>query len=191
VVRNGGNALNPDQWDGYTAERSRVFKHIRDRGIDNVVALTGDVHTSWALDLTEDPYNPATYNPVTGDGALGVEFVTPSITSANFESLGAAGVAAFEAVTLADNPHVKFVDFDEHGYFVLDITKERAQADWFLVDTVLAPSDKERFAAAWQTRAGESHLRQAPAPAQSGARAPAIPPPMAIQPRVRSVLPSG
>jgi alkaline phosphatase D len=175
VVRDGGNALNPDQWDGYPVERDRLFAHIGDNGIDNVVVLTGDVHTSWALDLTSDPYNPLVYNPVTGDGALGVEFVTPSITSANFESLGPAGVAAFEAVTRADNPHVKFVDFDEHGYFVLDLTPERAQADWYYVDTVLQPSNVERHGASWQTFDGANHLSSASQPAEGGSPAPATP----------------
>ncbi|MGH9085882.1 MAG: alkaline phosphatase D family protein [Acidimicrobiales bacterium] len=175
MVRDGGNALNPDQWDGYPAERDRLFGHIRDNGIDDVVVLTGDVHTSWALDLTPDPYNPLVYNPVTGDGALGVEFVTPSVTSANFESLGPAGVAAFEAVTRVDNPHVKFVDFDEHGYLVLDLTPERAQADWFYVDTVLEPSNVERHGGSWMAATGANRLRPAGQPAAAGSPAPATP----------------
>lgn len=174
-LRDGGNALNPDQWDGYTAERDRLFAHIRDNGIEDVVVLTGDVHTSWALDLTEDPYDPTRYNPVTGDGALGVEFVTPSITSANFEILGPAAITAEEG-TKADNPHVKWVDFTKHGYYVLDLTAERAQADWFFVDTVLAPSDAETLGASWQAVAGDNHVTEATGPAAEGAAAPAAPP---------------
>lgn len=175
VLKDGGNALNPDQWDGYPAERDRLFTHIAENGIDDVVVLTGDVHTSWALDLVPDPYDVTAYQPATGAGALGVEFVTPSVTSANFESLGPAGVAAFEAVTLADNPHVKFVDFDEHGYLVLDLTPERAQADWYFVDTVLAPSDAERHAASWKSDSGANHLSRATGPAGVGQQAPAAP----------------
>ncbi len=175
--RTGGNALNPDQWDGYTAERARLFKHIRSTPVKNVVVLTGDVHTSWALDLTEDPYNPLTYNPVTGAGALGVEFVTPSISSANFESLGVAGVAAFEAATRVDNPHVKFVDFDGHGYLVLDVNRKRVQSDWYFVDTVTRPSNNQALAASWETRVGEGFVRQASAAAPKGADVAAIPGP--------------
>ena len=174
-LRDGGNALNPDQWDGYNAERDRLFDHITGNGIDNVVVLTGDVHTSWANDLTPDPYNPLVYNPTSGEGALGVEFVTPSITSANFENLGPAGVAAAEQGTKADNPHVKYVDFDDHGYFILDLDAARAQADWYYVDTVLQPSDAERHAAAWKSDAGANHVSRAAAPAPAGAPAPATP----------------
>src|SRR5688572_4201765 len=39
------------------------------------VALTGDIHTSWANELTEKPCNPAGYDPATGRGVGGVEFV--------------------------------------------------------------------------------------------------------------------
>jgi alkaline phosphatase D len=173
--RNGGNALNPDQWDGYTAERDRLLGLIRSKKVSNVVVLTGDVHTSWANDLVEDPYDPRRYHPVSGAGALGVEFVTPSITSANFAQLGPAGVRAFEAATKADNPHVKFVNFDQHGYVVLDVTQDRVQADWFFVDTVERRSSAQQFAAAWQVRRGENHLRPATGQAPGGRKAPAVP----------------
>lgn len=170
-LRDGGNALNPDQWDGYTAERARLFDHLAANDIGNVVVLTGDVHTSWALDLTLDPYDPLTYVPLTGEGALGVEFVTPSITSANFEALGPAA-KALEAGTLADNPHVKWVDFTSHGYFVLDVTEERVQADWFAVDTVLEPSDGEAFLASWQTLDDQRHVIAAEGPLPGGTPGP-------------------
>ena len=174
-LRDGGNALNPDQWDGYTAERQRLFDHLTTHGIDDVVVLTGDVHTSWANDLTADPYNPSAYNPVTGEGAVAVEFVTPSVTSANFESLGPAAVAAAENGTRADNPHVKFVDFDDHGYFILDLDAARAQADWYFVDTVLAPSAGQRLGASWKADTGANRLSQAASAAPEAAPAPATP----------------
>jgi len=174
LLREGGNALNPDQWDGYTAERDRLFTHLRDHDVDGLVVLTGDVHTSWALDLTEDPYDPTRYVPLTGDGALGVELVTPSVTSANFEVLGPA-VAAVEAATLATNPHVKWVDFSGHGYLVLDLTPERAQADWFFVDTVLEPSDVDALAASWKVDAGTRNVVAASGPAAAAEPAPATP----------------
>lgn len=195
VLREDGNAINPDQWDGYTAERDRLFAHIRGGSgavprplaVDNVVVLTGDVHTSWALDLHENPKGTTEappYEPLTGTNALGVEFVTPSITSANFESLGPAGVAAFEAEARnpEDNPHVKYVDFASHGYYVLDVNRERVQADWYYIDTVTEPSDNERLGASWRVLDGVNHLDQtasyqsnAPGPAAAGVNDPPVP----------------
>jgi len=46
--------LNNDQWDGYRPERERLFDFIVDNEIDNMVVLTGDIHTQWAMDLPYD-----------------------------------------------------------------------------------------------------------------------------------------
>ena len=181
-LRSGGNAINPDAWDGYTAERDRLLQFLADNAIDNVVVLTGDIHTSWANDVTPDPYDPTVYNPVTGEGSLAVEFVTPSVTSDNFDEIFGTPGAPFEVGTRADNPHVKYVDFDQHGYLVLDVTPQRVQSDWFFVDTRSEPSDNESFDAAWAVWDGENHVVAADGPAPAGASPPAIP---AAQPRRR------
>ena len=174
-LREGGNALNPDAWDGYTAERDRLFGHVRSNGIGNLVVLTGDVHSSWALDLVEDPFDPRRYDPVSGAGALGVEVVTPAVTSASLgETFGAPTAPVIEAAFRAANPHVKYVDVMEHGYVVLDVTADRVQADWFFVDTVAEPSDGERLGTSWQVLDGEQHLRPASGPAPAGREAPSL-----------------
>ncbi len=172
-LRDDGNTANPDQWDGYTAERANLFDHIRDNGIEDVVVLTGDVHSSWAIDLTDKPFDLATYNPATGEGAIGVEFVCTSVTSSGPAIVGPE-LAAIEAGTRADNPHVKWTNFERRGYFVLDLTADRAQADWYFVDTVLAPSDVEEYADGWKADRGANHVTHATEPA---APAPAGPPP--------------
>jgi alkaline phosphatase D len=182
VVRDGGNAVNPDQWDGYTAERERLFKQIRDKNVRNVVVLTGDVHSSWALDLTEDPFNPLKYNPITGSGALGVEYVSPSITAASLASsfeeiVGVPGTgAAIEAAVPIANPHVKYFDGFRHGYFTLDLTAGHAQADWWYVDTIFRPSKNESGGPSWTVQSGAAHLVEASGPAAAGRQAPASPP---------------
>lgn len=175
-VRDGGNALNPDQWDGYTAERERFFANVRDHEVDNLVVLTGDIHTSWAIELTEDPYNPLIYDPTGLNPAampnVGVEFVTPSITSANFETLGRELATAAAEAAKADNPHVRYLDLVEHGYLVLDLDEEGAQADFYFVDTVLQPSPGETFATAWRTADGANRLQEAAQPRPDGAAQP-------------------
>lgn len=74
-------AFNMDQWDGYYANRKRLYTHIKDNNIDNFVVLTGDIHCSWGNDLAEYPLIPFAYNGNTGEGALGVEFVVTGISS--------------------------------------------------------------------------------------------------------------
>ncbi|HVZ36694.1 MAG TPA: alkaline phosphatase D family protein, partial [Polyangiaceae bacterium] len=70
----------PDQWDGYPFSRQRLLAALA-QGIDNVVVLTGDAHSSWAFDVAENPFDPASYVAETGQGSLAVEFVAPAITS--------------------------------------------------------------------------------------------------------------
>ena len=179
LIRSGGNALNADAWDGYVAERERLYAHLEDNAIDNVVVLTGDVHTSWAADLPEDPYDPTVYDPITGDGSLAVEFVTPSVTSENLNEIGGypeGGSAPLEAATLADNPHVKFVDYDRHGYVVLDVTPDRVQADWWFTATHLEPSMEQSYGAGWVVEDGQNHVVAASGPVADRADVPAAPP---------------
>ena len=175
----GGVFLNPDQWDGYPRAREAIWDIIRggqaapNVAIDNVVVLTGDIHTSWAMDITEDPNNPGTYDPDTGMGSMGVEFVTTSVTS--------PGSDADPAAIMSQNPHMKYVELASRGYLLLDITPARMQAEWWYVDDIESRNDTERFAAAWQVRAGENHVvaadaastpkGEAPLPAPAASRA--------------------
>lgn len=181
--RPAGNAINPDAWDGYTAERDRVLDLVDANGIDNLVVLTGDIHTSWAADLPRNagnPYDPVTdtgYEPASGAGSRGVEFVTPSITSDNFNEILAeqAGApepfpegssAPFEAGILAENVHIRTVDLDRHGFMTLDITPERVLAEWFHTTTRTEPSTEVHpfrpLRDAWLVEAGANHLAQPP-----------------------------
>src|SRR3546814_7935334 len=84
-----GLALNPDQWDGYNANRQRVIDALRGANragrIDDVVVLTGDIHTSWANDVPDSAFPVTGYVPGLGRGSMAVEFVTPSVTSANVD----------------------------------------------------------------------------------------------------------
>ncbi len=125
-------SLNPDQWDGYEAARGRLFGSVRDNGVGNLVVLTGDIHTSWAMELTEDPNDADRYDPLTGEGALAVEFVGTSVTS---PGLPAVQPALLETI-LSVNPHIKFVNVQQRGWLQLDITPERVQGAWFLYERV-------------------------------------------------------
>lgn len=40
--------INADQWDGYGKERQDLVNHLAARGIQNVVAVTGDIHAFFA-----------------------------------------------------------------------------------------------------------------------------------------------
>ncbi|MBI3259642.1 MAG: alkaline phosphatase D family protein, partial [Ignavibacteriae bacterium] len=112
--------------------------------------LTGDIHCSWVSDLTKNPYDPKKYNLKTGEGSGAVEFVTPSISSANVdELLGVRGRTPFidqaEGIIKMLNPHIKDLELTNHGYFILDVTPEKAQADYYFVDSIAVPTKTEKF----------------------------------------------
>ncbi|SFM00275.1 alkaline phosphatase D family protein [Marinobacter zhejiangensis] len=158
----GGAQLNFDQWDGYETSRRALLGRIEAKGLDNTVVLTGDIHSSWAMDLSIDPGNLSVYNPFTGEGSLAVEFVTPAVTSPAAPTKGLSDLAALALVPL--NPHLKWVDLFHRGYIVLDITPEHCKADWFHLETVSEPSNQETFARAYATTDGANRVKRLDTP---------------------------
>lgn len=144
--------LNHDQWDGYPAARKRLFDHIEQHNVDNVVVLTGDIHSSWALELHRDPFNNL-------DNSLAVELVTPAVTSPGISNRVSAHIAAagFESVM----PHLNFTDLYYRGYVLLDIKRERIQAEWWVVDNIDSPRYVSECLRALTIPAGQSHFSPA------------------------------
>ena len=141
-----------DTWDGYRAARTRVFDAAASAGGGHLVVFTGDVHSSWAYDLARDPFDAAKYDPQTGKGAIGTEIVTPAVSSPtgfNPERL---------AAIRASRPHLKFLEAEHRGYAVVDFTRERLQADWWLVPTVLERDTRETCARSLASEAERPHL---------------------------------
>jgi alkaline phosphatase D len=158
----GGVFLNSDQWDGYQPARDRVFDVLKGTAeapaVGNVVVLTGDIHSSWAADLTQDPNNTDVstggYNAVTGEGSHAVEFVGTSVTSPGVSDPTGAIAASLKPA----NPHFKYINLDRNGYMLLDVTEARAVCEWWFVDTVASQSNIQAFATALQTEDGNNRL---------------------------------
>ncbi|WP_373097801.1 alkaline phosphatase, partial [Zhongshania sp.] len=118
-------AINMDQWDGYPSEREEILDFVEDNAIKNMVVLTGDIHSSWANELYK---SSAILTSGIFEEPLGVEFVTPSVTSPGFPD-GAAELLA-EAIPVA-NPHMKYIELKTHGFILMDVTHQRAQAEYY------------------------------------------------------------
>jgi len=157
-VRTGeGRIWIPDTWDGYPAARERVLAHLREGAIGNVVVLSGDVHSSWAMELASDPFDPRAYDPATGRGALAVELVCPAISSAP-PVRDRADREAQEAGFRARLPHLRYLDLWQRGYGLLDLGRSRARAEWWHVEGVDRRGLGAHLAAAFETRAGTNRL---------------------------------
>jgi len=158
----GGISFFLDTWDGYTATRKRLFNFIDDNNIDNMVVLTGDIHSTWVADLAHDPFDKRYYNGDTGEGSLAVEFVTPSVSSPALPPvIGDIAAAALKS----SSPHLKHCDMVHNGFFILDVTEERAQADWFFVKTVKEKSTEHNHGVSYKTNNKANRLTKVVAPA--------------------------
>ncbi len=112
-----GLPLNMDAWDGYPVARERVLAASREADA-NLLVLAGDTHNAWAFELDH-----------AGERA-GIEFGGHSVTSPGLESyLG--GLGARMAGLLVDaNRQLKWTDTSHRGYFTLELTPERATAEY-------------------------------------------------------------
>ena len=160
----GMRAVNTDSWDGYRAARGRVFDMIERAKMDNLCVLTGDIHSSWAYDLPRRPFDG--YDKATGQGSLGVEFAGTSVTSPSNLGAGPDGPKQIADI-LAGRPHLHYLEGSYRGYFIIDLTRERLQSDFYGVATVEERSNKERFVKGFITESGRNHLIEASTPAKS------------------------
>jgi len=160
---NGTTTLNPDQWDGYAPSRTRLFRHLVDNYIDNTVVLTGDIHSGWCNDLAFNPWDPAGYNPSTGLGVIGVEFVAPAVSSPGPIPNPAEAIPT-AAVLRATSPHMKFVDLYQRGYGLVDADAERVQGEIWHVPTVDSPAQSEQYSAGFIDTSGANGLQPAGGP---------------------------
>ncbi|MCW1925242.1 alkaline phosphatase D family protein [Luteolibacter arcticus] len=161
-----------DIWDGYPAERRELVNYIADQDLDNVVILTGDIHCSFAFEVADPVLGNPFYDPATGAGAVAVEFVTPSLSAANFdEELGEFFTGQLEEVINSPfggfnyNPHMKYADLDQHGYVVLSVSPSAVQADYYFLADVLVPVTTESWGAGFTVDAGSTLLVPATSPA--------------------------
>lgn len=129
--------LNSDQWDGYNAERKALYDIILNNNVNNVVILTGDIHTAWGNDL---PYDLGTYPKGANRGSVAVEFVTTSVTSSSSPiPLPPAVYQLIRGIL----PHIKYVNLYHKGYNVLDLTPQKATNDFYTINTIKNPNATE------------------------------------------------
>jgi alkaline phosphatase D len=158
-ITKGTTLRNADQWDGYGPARDRLYKQLVDQRIDNNIVMTGDIHSSWCNDLTRKPWDTSAYDPASGKGVLGVEFITPAVSSPG--PIADPNAAVNQAKLLPTiSPHIKYLDFVQRGYILMDVTRERVQGEIYHVPTVDVRADGEKLAAAFVSESHRNGLQQ-------------------------------
>ncbi|CAL9484447.1 Alkaline phosphatase D [Streptomyces sp. enrichment culture] len=147
-----------DPWDGYEANRERVLRGARARGVDNLIVITGDRHQNYTNDLLLDYTRPE------GE-VMGTEFVGTSITSGGDGADTTAEGQAF----LAANPHMKFFN-SQRGYVRCRVTPETWSSDFRVVPYVLRPGAPVSTRATWVVENGVPGARLDTQNAPTGTR---------------------
>ncbi|MES2630049.1 MAG: alkaline phosphatase D family protein [Bacteroidota bacterium] len=152
-----------DKWEGYPAEKKSLITYLKDNVIPNVVVITGDVHSSYAFDLPENPYSILDYNPFTGAGSLGVEFVGTSVTSKadpanDFEKYGMDVLGALQKL---GNGHLKFIQENYSGYNILVVTPEKTQCDFYHINSRMTQNTQQTLDESWMVAVGTNRLSKA------------------------------
>jgi alkaline phosphatase D len=140
-------------WDGYTRERQQITEAIAEADVENFVTITGDMHCYVAA------YNQTSYpGRVTGgEGVaqgerIGVEFMTPAVTSLNAaEALhltrgwrGRLTEPLTRWLVTAMNPHIEFFDSHNWGYSIVEFTPDACTYVAYAVDKTTNDPDAER-----------------------------------------------
>ncbi|MPW20672.1 alkaline phosphatase [Paraburkholderia sp. CNPSo 3157] len=121
--------IDCDAWDGYPAHKHELLSYLKEQGIRNVVAISGDLHAFQCGVVRDDP-DPASGTPVI------VDFVCAGISSTSFYSYMkaawggtplaslVAAPARFDTFLLTNNPDLRHADHDAQGYASATVTPE-------------------------------------------------------------------
>jgi alkaline phosphatase D len=124
-----GSIYNLDQWDGYAADRTRLYDQIRAAAVENAVVVTGDIHAAGVGDLVDELPDGT---PTTD--AVGTELVGTAISSSFPPELGPVAQQLIEALA-----HIHWADTTHRGYTRCDVDGDQLVAQYRQVSSVLSP----------------------------------------------------
>lgn len=121
-------AYNLDAWDGYPAEREKLFAMIQQLNT-KLVVVAGDTHNAWCNKLT-----------ASSGQVVGYEYATPGVSSPGMEKYLSLNTADAEElaealVSLIDD--LQYCNLHQRGFLSLEITLEDVKANWTFVETIL------------------------------------------------------
>ena len=145
-------ALYMDGWDGYPYEREKFVNYLKKHQLKNLVIVTGDYHSSFAMETNLQGTQDTSDN-------VAVEFVVTSITSANDdEYANDKEVAEAKELYLKNNPHMKYCNNKDHGYLVLKVSKDELIAEFNYASTVKKPEATKITEKVYHVKSGSAVL---------------------------------
>ena len=164
-ARDDGMYVNAHAWDGYGRERDRIMSNLADADVENLVTLTGDMHSYLAAYLRREyETTPGTDDSSRGDERVGVEFMAPAISSDNLLEMGElpeTATEAFVAGLQAENPHVEWFDSSHWGYVVVEVGRDELVYSAYAVDRSVDSADApKKLLRRYRVPAGEVEMER-------------------------------
>jgi len=119
-----GLPYNLDSWDGYPAERERLYEMFKRAGASPIV-LSGDSHSFWANELFD----------ASGQRRVAAEFGTTGITSPGYGDI-LPGLPLGEAFAQR-NAEVVYADPAAKGFVLLTLEHGKATGEMVAVSTIV------------------------------------------------------
>lgn len=147
-----------DSFDGYTANRRRLLSTVKNNNITGAVIISGDFHIAWVHELFLDTNS---YDPVTGNGSLMVEFATSAISSPSTfpRELNIEQCYEISNKLVDGNKGILWNEGWFRGYFEMNITTDEINVSYFGVN-VTNPEHEEKSLANFTVDKDVPHVRR-------------------------------
>jgi len=135
---NAGIYAPNEAWDDYQAERRDLLSHLHDTAVTDTVFCSAHTHVFMASALRPDPDN-------LGSPIVAHDFVSGSLTADPDPRRSILGSLPFDTAEsvlglaerwiVSQNPGMRHVNLIDQGYVIVDVTPDRVEIDFRLVDT--------------------------------------------------------
>ena len=109
--------MDADAWDGYPTERAELMTYLKDQAIGNVVAITGDIHASFA-GVVMDDFDAGSPTPVATE-LIAAGISSNSVFSFYEDATRPAAYAQLRALITVDASSVSGSSFTENMNLLL------------------------------------------------------------------------
>ena len=149
--RGAGTYLNLTQWDGYVAERFAILDALAAADVRDTLLLSGDSHVFSAAQVSPEVDDPRSIARV-------VEFGTGSVTSNNADENGYPTDDVTGPFLRSVNPHLRWFESERHGYVVVELTADRAVAEFRSPRTIRRAASAVDVLGRFEVTAGSQRL---------------------------------
>ena len=111
-----GIPSNLDAWDGYPAERKKLYDVMQESNTD-FISLAGDTHNAWVSELTNS-----------AGQKIGIELAAPSVSSPGITDAIKIDKKQFADEIVQINSELTWMDPEHRGYLTLEFGKDQMEA---------------------------------------------------------------